>query len=204
VPLQQECVFCDPADGRVLARADNIMVCWCLGPIVEGHVVIVPRRHTSGMVDLHLRDTTMLDVVRHSVAELMIRRYGGYLMFEHGHHAHQSELLHAHAHLHAVPLQVSIARVLEQYARETLYGSYRDRPELKGEYFFYADVTGESMFLTIAEPPPQMFVRKLLAEALNVPPVQLDWRRSPHMDVVDRTIATFGPLLRSSLGGLHW
>ena len=102
--MRQACVFCQPEalDG-VLDQTEHLFLLADNAPLVEGHVLIVPRDHYAcyGAVPAKL-DAEYLEL-KTKVSRFMKDCYRLPLFFEHG--VYRQTV--AHAHLHALPLSVS-------------------------------------------------------------------------------------------------
>ncbi len=52
----EECVFCRIIDGKIpcsrIAESENFLVFLDANPITEGHALVVPRQHSTNLLDL--------------------------------------------------------------------------------------------------------------------------------------------------------
>jgi diadenosine tetraphosphate (Ap4A) HIT family hydrolase len=104
------CVFCDrEALAIVLAETDHYIVLADNAPLVEGHLLIVPREHYDcfGAVPAELDDELL--ALKDRVARFCVGVYRAASFFEHGVFGQSVP----HAHMHAVPLGQSGLRVGE-------------------------------------------------------------------------------------------
>ena len=102
--MRPTCVFCQPEilEG-ILEETEHLFLLADNAPLVEGHVLIVPREHYAcyGAVPPML-DTEYLEM-KTTVLQFMRDCYRVPIFFEHG--VYRQTV--AHAHLHALPLDVS-------------------------------------------------------------------------------------------------
>jgi diadenosine tetraphosphate (Ap4A) HIT family hydrolase len=104
------CVFCDRAALEiVLAETEHFFVLADNAPLVEGHMLIVPRQHYAcfGAVPSSLDEELL--ALKALVARFCAETYRPASFFEHGVFGQSVP----HAHLHAVPLGPSGLRIYE-------------------------------------------------------------------------------------------
>lgn len=97
----QPCPFCArSALEVVLMESSHLYVLVDNAPLVEGHLLIVPKRHWPcyGAVPTHCDDE--LDATKRRVADFLAQTYRSACFFEHG--VYRQTVFHAH--LHAFPL----------------------------------------------------------------------------------------------------
>ena len=96
-----DCVFCDRATLRgVLHESEHFLLLADHAPLVEGHLLIIPREHFAcyGAVPATLEPEWL--ALKRAVAEFLGHYYRTPLFFEHG--VFRQTVYHAH--LHAIPL----------------------------------------------------------------------------------------------------
>ncbi|MFH1943427.1 MAG: hypothetical protein ABIL68_15100 [bacterium] len=118
--LHQVCRFCHPPDqDRILLKTHNLYVMLSLGPIVEGHLLIVSNRHFECCAELQGKIAKEFDLIVEKVKSILNHEYGTVLLFEHG---RSSSCLWSlspdkhcfHAHMHCVPNDVNLIKIVEQ------------------------------------------------------------------------------------------
>jgi diadenosine tetraphosphate (Ap4A) HIT family hydrolase len=105
-----ECVFCErEALDIILAETEHFFLLADNAPLVEGHLLIVPREHYAcfGAVPEALDDELL--ALKAGVARFCAEVYQPASFFEHGVFGQSV----SHAHLHAVPLGPSGLRIHE-------------------------------------------------------------------------------------------
>lgn len=105
--MSEDCAFCAIAGGEaeasVVHEAERTIAFMDRNPIAEGHVLVVPREHASGLDDLDPAVGGRLFRVAQRVAGALRERLGadGVNLFLADGEAAGQELFHAH--LHVIP-----------------------------------------------------------------------------------------------------
>lgn len=105
-----KCAFCDRVTLRgILHQTDHFLLLADHAPLVEGHLLIIPREHFAcyGTVPAALEAEWL--ALKRTVAEFLGHCYRTPLFFEHG--VFRQTVYHAH--LHAIPLGAESFRVDE-------------------------------------------------------------------------------------------
>lgn len=190
-----QCDFCEELSGssrssfsqiykgcperRVLFRSEQFAVMPSLGQIVEGYLMILPRKHSNALGDLSAADVNELAAISRGVGEILTKEYGPYVLFEHG---TRSEGVGGcgiyHAHLHAAPLgtisdPVSALKATFPYEELAEVRELNDRTAGLSSYLFYGDSKG-GLYVFNTGPLPSQYMRKLLADAIGEQ--AWDWR----------------------------
>jgi len=211
-PRTPNCDFCNEFSGdaqnafdriyhrdpgsRVLLRSDDFALVPSLGQIAEGHLLLLPIRHSTAIGDL--TDGLLEEFTRLSGAVLRIlrREYGPCIAFEHGVRSGGAGGCGiSHAHLHAVPLPSSLDPIGSLKAK-FLHQRMRDLSDLgkqsKGmaAYLFYADSRSRA-YLFDTPTLESQYMRKALAANLGVH--DWDWRTAGREG---RLLATLNRLSR--------
>ena len=158
----------DP-ESRVLFRSEHFAVIPSLGQIVEGYLLVLPRRHYKALGDLERVDFDELSTVSVLVGEVLAKEYGPCVFFEHGTRAEGVGGCGIyHAHLHAVPVDAAlnpIGILKERYPYEEItdLGEINRRSEGLDCYLFYQDLDAKR-YLFNTGPLPSQYLRKLLAD----------------------------------------
>jgi histidine triad (HIT) family protein len=123
------CVFCDIVTGdEVSSRVyedETVLAFMDLFPVNPGHVLIAPKRHAVGLVDLDVEVGAHMWRVGHRMARALRRtelRCDGVNVFLADGEAAFQEVFHAH--LHVIP------RYADDAFRITVDSRERDRAEL--------------------------------------------------------------------------
>jgi diadenosine tetraphosphate (Ap4A) HIT family hydrolase len=100
-PQPADCVFCDVERlNGILAETDHFLILADHAPLVEGHLLIIPRQHYAcyGAVPADLEEELL--AIKRRVAAFLRGTYRAPAFFEHG----VFRQTVCHAHLHAIPL----------------------------------------------------------------------------------------------------
>ncbi|WP_120002847.1 HIT family protein [Nesterenkonia muleiensis] len=102
----QDCVFCgiveDPSESDVVWKDDGVIAFMDINPVTDGHVLVIPRRHHVGLIDLPEATAAHMMRVAQSIARALrasqLRCEGINLFFADGEAAFQ-EIFHSHLHI---------------------------------------------------------------------------------------------------------
>lgn len=164
-PLADSCAFCaHDALEVVLAETEHFLVLADNAPLVEGHLLLVPRRHYACFGALPADLDAEVSHLKRVVASFCAEVYRPPIFFEHGVFG-QSVF---HAHLHAVPLGPSGLHVhalaepdgASAYSQADVRAWYAAR----GHYFYLeSPITEHSDSEAAIFPPQDGAYRRVLA-----------------------------------------
>ena len=96
----QDCVFCNPTSlSHILLKTERFLLVADYAPLVEGHMLIIPRAHYACYGALPLEIEPELVDLKRRVARFFRAKYRPAVFFEHG--VFRQTVFHAH--LHALP-----------------------------------------------------------------------------------------------------
>lgn len=109
-----DCLFCKIVAGDIPAQKvyenDRVLAFLDIGPVSEGHTLVIPKAHAENLAAGSIEDATALMVAIHELAPKITQALGaaGYnLGMNHGEAAGQDVL---HTHLHIMPRQAGQPR----------------------------------------------------------------------------------------------
>jgi diadenosine tetraphosphate (Ap4A) HIT family hydrolase len=158
--------------SRILFQSGTFVVIPSLGQIVEGYLLVLPRRHSKALGDLPAMDLNELEMITQRVGDILTKEYGPNVLFEHGtRFAGVGGCGIYHAHLHATPLAtipdpVSMLKARFPYAEIGSLREIRKRSADLSCYLFYQDSEARK-YLFNTGPLPSQYMRKLLADAIG-------------------------------------
>ena len=206
------CEFCDEFAGglnnafyaryegclrtRFLMSAENFHVFPTIGQLVEGYLLIVPKKHYAAFDQLSCSLWREFDGLHEHVKKVLSSYYGPCIMYEHGvKRTGTGGCGIYHAHVHALPISTLSDPV--QALKATFPYTRLPRPHRVAEYsanlasyLLYQDCRSRT-YLFDTGPLPSQYMRKLLAEALGHQ--QWDWRT---VGKEDRLLTTIQQLSR--------
>lgn len=197
--MLEDCVFCRELQGcrdtnfarlypelcsRVIAETELFVAFPCIGQLVEGHFLVVPRDHdcTFAQTRSRIRSTGIeLTALLNSAHKALGWRLRDSLFFEHGaQSAGDGGCGIYHAHLHVLPNAGHIngccfiegTSSFESASLEQLYeGIYH-----KQSYALIGSAEHGFKSWNLTEPLPSQTLRKKVAAALEVG--EWDWRKA--------------------------
>ncbi|OGK25019.1 hypothetical protein A3A46_04335 [Candidatus Roizmanbacteria bacterium RIFCSPLOWO2_01_FULL_37_13] len=124
-------IFCQiekKLDHQVLDQTDNFYLLYDGYPLLEGHLLLIPKQHVDCYSNLDKKLLREFNLFKKGAINFLKDKYSQPVIFEHG-IAGQTVM---HAHLHLLPTNKSIEKDLKQYGVVTKNPSI---PYLYFEYF---------------------------------------------------------------------
>ena len=204
---EKVCAFCgegkkiisvvdnDTSVERKIYENNNFYVAVSIGAIVEGHLLIIPKKHYLSMGELPQKLMCELKKLMDSISSILVTDYNmGVMAFEHGtgRNADLSAASVIHAHMHLLPVPNTLLDVIEHYGCEierleniSELSQYAQRGE---SYLFYMDID-KKMYCIESSSLPSQFFRKVVAEKFDLG--EWDWRKDYKIQNVIRTVEKF-------------
>ena len=200
--LDETCSYCNEFEkgyfiwgernygSRIITQTNNFIVLPSLGPLMEGHVLIVPREHRLGMSGIPEAQYDELEEIFREVSIKITEEYGASLFFEHGDISREKKAGSCiqHAHFHVLPTDLEIANYLENRLERREIKKLvelRDQAE-KQEPYLFLEEKGERYVFTVPDVLPSQYLRQVIAVQLETPE-RWDWRTSPNIEEMLRT-----------------
>jgi len=180
--------------NKPLFESANFVVLPSLGSLVEGWLLLVPKKHFICMGALPVDLAREMDSMKHEITSRLHRQYGEVCVFEHGPGAANHEVGCGvdHAHLHMVPFDFDLTSAATRFIppstvwRDAGWESCRAAFEEGQDYLYLEQPVGVGRIAVRPDFGSQVF-RKAIALCLGVPQ-QFSWRQYPKIGVVVRTI----------------
>jgi len=186
--------------NNALFESQNFVVLPSLGALVEGWLLLVPKRHFICMGGLPSSLTVEMQAMKEQVATVLMSRYGDVCAFEHGPSGPNCDIGCGvdHAHVHLVPLDFDLASAAipfmpqgVSWSSAHLYDCHTAFGRGK-EYLYLEQPIGKGRIVTYGSMGSQLF-RRAIATHLGIPQ-KFNWREHPKHDVVSATIDSIRPL----------
>lgn len=112
--MSKQCVFCDIVAGDspsvTVAEDDTSLAFMDINPASDGHLLVIPKRHSTDLLDIPAEDLTAVTLSAQRIAEVAVRELGAdgvNLLNCCGADAWQTVF---HFHLHVIPRYVDKTR----------------------------------------------------------------------------------------------
>lgn len=192
------CPYCDEFEkgskygNKILYESNNFVVFPSLGQIVEGYLLIAPKKHLIATGEIPTELYPELNSVYQKVKKVLSDVYESPLFFEHGPISQNKRggCCIEHAHFHAVPVKVDI---LEDLAKHFKYKGIKTFSGIRKQfkkgvpYFYYESNLGKRYLFEIPEIVPSQYIRKIIAYKIGKPE-RWDWRICLGLDELSKTI----------------
>lgn len=179
-------IFGSASTNRLLAATDSFALLPSLGPITEGHLLLLPFSHMNSFAELKgMLGPQAIDAIS-GVRNWLMERFGSVVIFEHGtpSGAMTGGCGITHAHIHFVPVGSSDIPLPADpgLSWQPLYDAdYLDAIRIAGGategYLFFETISGERYF-SLAPSTPSQFLRRHVANCLGGVP----WNWREHAD----------------------
>jgi len=188
------CAFCDAHDatyGHVLKETEEFRVVCDPYPLIEGHILIIPKRHIACIGACSIGAFREFMTLYTEVGKFLQKNYGALSSFEHGDIGHSVP----HAHMHLLPCEVSEKSVIPEGEShlEPLMGmaALRSLFAQRNHYLFFS--TGAKCWTVDSDLAKPRFFRDRLAIVLGRPQ-RGNWKAMSsipkHMDAAAKEIAS--------------
>lgn len=175
--MKARCPFCDRRafEDRLVFESMNFMIIATLGQILEGYVLIVPKRHTICFGEFSDQEMEEVALLKQKVKGAIASAYRqNPIFFEHGVVGQSVK----HAHMHAVPTDTDLFQKIvadfPDYQRITSLTSLQEVFQREGPYLYYENAEGQMFLFHIFKWP--QYLRIVLAEAVGMPE-RADWKK---------------------------
>ena len=164
---KEQCAHCKNGIGLkyVLNSSKNFWIVCDAHPLIEGHILIIPKEHISCMGALNEKDFEKYKELYAKVLLFLQKNYGNVGIFEHGRMGQTV----FHAHTHFLPFNKSIEKIVPEnnsvktiFKIDELKTEFRD----KGNYLFVA--LNNQKWLVNIDIGYTEFFRTRFANLLNV------------------------------------
>lgn len=163
---------------RVVASTRNFIVLPTLGPVTEGHILVLPKRHFRAVADIDDELIRECEEIVGWMKHVLNSQYGSCVLFEHGTRNSDVGCGIYHGHIHAVPIakendpiDILIAKHKMLPVADFVGVKHSIMPEVS--YLWYEDTNGKR-YVCEASCLPSQYMRRLLAGALGKE--DWDWR----------------------------
>lgn len=183
----EPCNFChevvqaENAKGLNFRESSKAIALPTLGCFVRGYSLVVPREHAASLADISVASRSAIIGFAEEVRERIEFLFGPTIIAEHGSGApdEPTAACCVHAHLHLIPLQGAVTKVLEEYVSVGGKGVLFEPEEGLGafvgrSYLTVSPAKGHWLVWPNAARFPRQFVRRAAANALNQP-MMFDW-----------------------------
>lgn len=177
-----KCPFCKIEEEKfynhIIEETNNFKVITGVGALVEGYILVFPKKHFTCMLDLNEDLIEEYQNILEKYRIIFKNIYGRYpIIFEHGtpnlRVKSSSSILHAHTHI-INNNYLHEDTILEQLHFKILRKTKLDK---KDNYIYYKSPDGKD-YITYDFTPRSQLMRTLIADDLNVSSMY-DWKEYP-------------------------
>jgi ATP adenylyltransferase len=177
------CPFCDrqALEDRLILETENFAVIPTFGQVVEGYILIVPKRHTVCLGNLTEREMDEYCLLHERVRNGITSAYDtSPIAFEHG--IVGQTVRHAHMHMAPPPSGVDLLSRIEadfpEFERISTFAGLQGIHQREGVYLLYENAQSEKYLFHIFSRP--QYLRIVFAEEAGFPE-RGNWRDMDEM-----------------------
>jgi ATP adenylyltransferase len=180
--------------NKPLFESPNFVVLPSLGALVEGWLILVPKKHFICMGALPDSVASEMHEMKNFLCSILEQYYGKICAFEHGPSRAKLNVGCGvdHAHLHIVPVAFDLASAVTSFLPKGTFWSEAGLKECRAsfgrgeDYLYLEQPIGAGRIVTHHAFGSQLFRRAIAARigALN----QFNWREYPQLTKVSATI----------------
>jgi diadenosine tetraphosphate (Ap4A) HIT family hydrolase len=196
--------------SRILWSNKDFALIPSLGPLTEGHLLLVPKHHEFSFANLSKGALFEAEKLIFTIIQFFRKQAQNTLIFEHGAViqtgcAYEERIKKAkagactdHAHVHIVP-GISASPIirkmndihfhLRKHKLQRLSELY-EAVEKEFPYIIIGSSKMKSWVLYVIEEVPTQFMRQMVASMVGLR--EWNWYKSPRIDVVQKTIQNMG------------
>lgn len=175
---------------RIILESDNFVVMPTIGCLVEGYLLVVSKKHYTCMGDLPSLLTNELNSLVEIVTSKINEKYKkNAVCFEHGGCKGKSGSCVDHAHLHVVPFDTNLTKLIKPYALNDMTISSLHDLQSYAPYLYWQDID-ESQHVATGDFFPSQFFRKIIADYYGLGN-EWDWHQFHHAENMLKTIKDF-------------
>ncbi len=193
--LVAQLVGSDKYIRRVLLESESFAVIPSIGPLVEGHVLLSPKKHFKSFAQMATEFEQEFAIIKKRLSAILTRTYEQRIhYFEHGSakKALQPMCTVEHAHLHFVPTNAEIwPDIQHQFDWQPIEKNIRNLAAFVGdmEYIWYESPEGLSVVAKGIEATfESQYLRKIFAKAVGLDELW-NWREFPRVTMISDTYA---------------
>lgn len=181
--------------NRILYTTDNFYVLLARGPICEGYLLLISKKHYASSADIPKEMMDEFLNLKERIKRILIKEYGSCMFYEHGRipiclnlfdnkdSEHSGHCYHMH--MHAVPTSISlkdeISKDFDSISIKEI--SDFDHNTIK-EYLFYEERGKKYIFIVNSKPRSQ-YLRFLLAKKIGNERLA-NWEKFPRRRTIEK------------------
>jgi diadenosine tetraphosphate (Ap4A) HIT family hydrolase len=179
-----ECPHCDPASfalKKVLQETKNFYIVCDVHPLIEGHILIIPKKHLSCIGELPEKLFQEFVRLYDKVAKFLLDNYGLVSSFEHG----KIGQTVFHAHMHFLPYDGRPENIIPENKFRAIQKLSDPRTIFaqNKEYLFFS--IGKNLWVVEPTVVSPGFFRQRFAQALKRAE-RGDWRKWRYHKIISR------------------
>ena len=179
--------------NRILYSSEKFIVLPALGPLNEGHLLVLTRDHYLNFSQIPYSSTAEFFLLISFLKKSLTSTYGPTILFEHGpvSENRKAGCCITHAHIHMLPLVVDIEfQLSSDFQRNKAQGLgdlifHRQQPP----YIYYENQNGDSFVYEVYDNLPSQYIRQIIAYSIDNPEIW-DWSENLRVNILVDTFKT--------------
>ena len=175
--IKKGCPHCDVDSFALkypLSETDNFRIVCDVHPLIEGHILIIPKNHLSCVGEFSLESFEEFARLYEDFKSFLRQTYGKFSAFEHG----RTGQTVFHSHIHLLPAELSAKDIVPEKGMLKNLSSLESLREMfatEGNYLFFE--TKNNLWLADTKISTPGFFRIRFADAVGKPD-RGDWKKA--------------------------
>lgn len=161
--------------NRILYSSKKFIVIPALGPLNEGHLLILTRDHFLNFSQIPSESFAEFSLLISFFKKILTETYGKTIIFEHGpiSEDRKAGCCITHAHIHLLPLENDIEPQLSSDFEKIEAQGIGEitTQESVTPYIYYENQNGESFVYEVNDELPSQYIRQIIAQSLGNPDI---------------------------------
>ncbi|MCJ7448970.1 MAG: hypothetical protein MUO72_14895 [Bacteroidales bacterium] len=185
----------------ILYESEHFKVVPSLGSLIEGWVLITPKKEALNFSMLYEDIYSELELVISEIRNIQHSLYGNSILFEHGpmKNASKTGCGVDYAHLHLVPTRLDLISGIQKFLHvDFKWQEIVGISEINSinrdlqDYLYYRTLDNRH-FCTFNQEFPSQIFRQVIAYSLGFPE-RYNWKEYPELAVINKTIQDFASI----------
>lgn len=175
--------------SRYLFESKYFVVFPSVGSLVPGHILVVPKRHTTAMAYLDEKEISSLNAIVKILSDILGGVYDkNIICLEHGaiKLTDSTGICVDHAHFHLVPTNLPILKQINLKMNKIKLQELSKLQTMCNEYILVSQGI-ENFFFSVVDNIPSQFLRKIVFDGENLSG-HWNWREDQRISLMQQTI----------------
>lgn len=175
--------------SRYLFESEDFIVFPSVGALVPGHILVVPKRHTTAMAYLDRIEISNFKNIIRILSGILGKIYDkNVICMEHGAIKlnHSTGICVDHAHIHLLPTNLPILKLVQLKMNKVCLHELNKLQNICNEYILVSQGI-ENFFYSVVDKIPSQFLRKIVFDEEKLSG-NWNWKEDQRVSIMQQTI----------------